>query len=83
VQPSLLTMELLPHRVDDNYIRLDKVMQRVQGNSDSVLDPMLQEISTWSSYLDWSPGGDGTCMPDSDYPMPRNPHLPADPFTSG
>ncbi|GIC90983.1 uncharacterized protein Aud_007421 [Aspergillus udagawae] len=80
---ALLTMELLPLRGDENYIGQDKAMQRVQGNSDSVLDPMLKQILTWSSYLDWSPGGDATCMPDSDYPMTGNPHLPADPFTAG
>ncbi|GFF29344.1 hypothetical protein IFM61606_06402 [Aspergillus udagawae] len=76
-------MELLPLRGDENYIGQDKAMQRVQGNSDSVLDPMLKKISTWSSYLDWSPGGDAACMPDSDYPMTGNPRLPADPFTAG
>ncbi|KAF7181114.1 hypothetical protein CNMCM7691_000243 [Aspergillus felis] len=83
VQPSLLTMEPLPHTVDENYIGLDKAMQQVQGDSDSVLDPMLRKISTWSSCLDWSPGGEGPCMPDSDYPMTGNPHLPADPFPAG
>ncbi|KAE8396121.1 hypothetical protein BDV23DRAFT_168384 [Aspergillus alliaceus] len=86
VQPSLLTMEPMEpllHRLDKNYIELDKAMQQVEGNSDSVLDPVLKEISTWSSCLDWSPGREGTSMPDSDYPMTGNLHLPADPFSAG
>ncbi|EAW12424.1 Zn(II)2Cys6 transcription factor domain-containing protein [Aspergillus clavatus NRRL 1] len=80
VQPSLLTME--PHGVDENYIGLDKAMHRVQADPDSVLDPMLKGVSTWSSCLNWSPGRDGTFMPDPDCPMAGNPHVPADSFTA-
>ncbi|GES60961.1 putative Zn(II)2Cys6 transcription factor [Aspergillus terreus] len=60
-------MEPLPRRLDENYVGLDKATQQAQGNPDSVLDPMLKEIATWSSCLDWSPGKDGTSMPESDY----------------
>ncbi|KAL4733556.1 hypothetical protein BDV11DRAFT_213667 [Aspergillus similis] len=81
VQPSRLTMK--PHGVDENYAGLDKAMHQVQGDPDSVLDPMLKEFSTWSSCLSWSPGRDGTFMPDSDYPMAGGSHVPPGSFIAG
>ncbi|KAG2418184.1 hypothetical protein HFD88_001285 [Aspergillus terreus] len=64
-------------QLDENYVGLDKATQQVQGNPDSVLDPMWKEIPTWSSCLDWSPGKDGTSMPETDYAVTGDLRLPA------
>lgn len=58
-------------------------MHRVQGEPDSVLDPIFKEVSTRSGCLNWSLEGEDTFVLESDYPMAGNPHVPAYFFNAG
>ncbi|PYI24530.1 hypothetical protein BO99DRAFT_398511 [Aspergillus violaceofuscus CBS 115571] len=82
VQPTLSTMEPPLHMVEESYIGVHKAIQGSQRSAGTVLNPMKDTL-TWSSCLDWSPGNEVPCLPESDYPMTENPHLAVDSLLAG
>ncbi|RAH68888.1 Zn(II)2Cys6 transcription factor domain-containing protein [Aspergillus aculeatinus CBS 121060] len=83
MQPGSLTTEPLLRMPGENHLEPDRRMQQDSGNSNAVVDTTLEEISTWSSCLDWSPAREGTCMSESNFLIADNPLLCSDPLIPG
>ncbi|RAH51304.1 uncharacterized protein BO95DRAFT_320778, partial [Aspergillus brunneoviolaceus CBS 621.78] len=83
VQPCSLTTEPLLRMPEENYPELDRQMPQRSGTSDAVLDTAWEQVSTWSSCLEWSPAKEVTFMPESDFPIAEDPPLSPDSLVPG